>query len=73
MWHVCGDSRSAYSVLMGKPDGKTQLRIPWRRWYDNIKVDFEELEEGGLDWIDLAQDRDRYYKTRSFVISKPPP
>ena len=45
---------------MGKPDGKRKLVIPWRRWEDNIKVDFQELREGGLDWIDLAQDRDRW-------------
>ena len=53
---------------MGKPDGKRKLGIPWRRWEDNIKVDFQELREGGLDWIDLAQDRDRWPKLVNTVM-----
>jgi len=45
---------------MGKPVRKRELRVPCSRWGDNIKVDFQELGEGGLDWIDLAQDGDRW-------------
>ena len=44
---------------MGKPEGKRPLGRPKRRWEDNIKLDLQELGCGGMDWIDLAQDRDR--------------
>jgi len=47
---------------MGKPDGKRQLGLPWLRWENNIKVDFKELGEGGLDWYDLAQDWNKWRK-----------
>jgi hypothetical protein len=47
---------------MGKPDGKRQLGLPWLRWENNIKVDFQELGEGGLDWYDLAQDWNKWRK-----------
>jgi hypothetical protein len=47
----------AYRILVGKPDGKRQLGRPRRRWVDNIKMDLIEV---GWDWIDLAQDRDRW-------------
>ena len=47
---------------MGKPDGKRQLELPWLRWENNIKVDFKELGEGGLDWYDLAQDWNKWRK-----------
>ena len=45
---------------MGKPEGKRPLGRPWRRWKDNIKMDLEVVECGGMDWIELAQDRDRW-------------
>ena len=60
MWHVCGDSRGVYRDLRGNPDGKRPLGIPRRRWEYNIKVDFQELGEGRREWIDLAQDRERW-------------
>jgi len=44
---------------VGKPDGKRPLERPRRRWEDNIKMDLEEVGCGGMDWIGLAQDRDR--------------
>jgi hypothetical protein len=47
-----------YRVLVGKPEGKSPLRRPKRRWEDNIKMDLQEVGCGGMDWIDLAQDRD---------------
>jgi hypothetical protein len=43
---------------MGKPEGKRQLRRPRRRWVENIKMDLREGGWDGMDWIDLAQDRD---------------
>ena len=45
---------------MGKPKGKIPPGKPRRRWEDNIKMDFQEVGCGGMDWIDLAQDRDRW-------------
>ena len=48
-----------YRVLVGKPDGKIPLGRPRRRWEDNIKMDLQEVECGGMDLIELAQDRDR--------------
>jgi hypothetical protein len=47
-------------VLVGKPEGKRALVRPMRRWEDNIKMDLQELGCGGMDWIGLAQDRDRW-------------
>ena len=44
---------------MGKPEEKGPLGRPWRRWEDNIKMDLQEVGSGGMDWIELAQDRDR--------------
>jgi hypothetical protein len=54
-----GDSRRVYRVLVGKPEGKRQLGISRRRWEDNIKMDLQEMGWEEMDWIDLAQDRDR--------------
>ena len=48
-----------YRVLVGRPDVKRPLGISRRRWQGNIKVDLQVLGWGGMDWIDLAQDRDR--------------
>jgi hypothetical protein len=45
--------------LVGKTEGKTPLGRPRRRWEDNIKIDLQEVECGGMDWIELAYDRDR--------------
>jgi hypothetical protein len=45
---------------VGKPEGKRPLGIPRRRWEDNIKMDLREIGCGGMDWIDLAQDRDQW-------------
>ena len=49
---------------MGKPEGQRPLGRPRRRWEDNIKMDLQKVGCGGMDWIDLAQDRDRW---RAFV------
>jgi hypothetical protein len=55
-----GDKRNAYRLLMGKPEGKRPLGRPRRRWVDNIKMDLLEIGWGGVDWIGLAQDRDKW-------------
>ena len=54
-----GDRRGACRVLIGRPEGKRPLGIPRRRWEDNIKIGFQEVGWGGLDWIDVTQDKDR--------------
>ena len=55
-----GERRGVYRVLVGKPDeGKRPLERPSRRWEDNIKMDLQEVGCGGMDWIEMAQDRDR--------------
>jgi hypothetical protein len=55
-----GENRNRYRIWMGKPDGNRQLGRPRRRWEDNIKMDIREIGWGGMDWIDLAQDRDQW-------------
>jgi len=55
-----GERRSVYQVLVGKSEGKRPLGRPRHRWEDNIKIDLQEVECGGMDWIKLAQDRDRW-------------
>ena len=52
--------RGVYRILVGKPEGKRLLGRPRRRWEDNIKIDHQEVGCGGMDWIELAQDRDRW-------------
>ena len=64
-----GDSRGVYRVLVGKPEGKRQLGRPRRRWEDNIKMDLQEVRCGGMDWIELAQDGDRWRTLVTAVIN----
>jgi hypothetical protein len=54
-----GERRGAYRALVGKPEGRRPLGRPMRRWEDNIKWTCERLD-GGMDWINLAEDRDRW-------------
>jgi hypothetical protein len=53
-----------YRVLVGQPEGKRPMGRPRRIWEDNIKMDLQEVEGGRVDWVELAQDRDR---CRAFV------
>jgi hypothetical protein len=53
-----GEERDVHRVLVGKPEGKTQLGRPRRRWEDNIKMDLQEVGGCRGDWMELAQDRD---------------
>jgi len=57
-----GGRRGTYMVLVGKPEGKRPLGRPRHRWEDNIKMDLQEVGYGGIDWIDLAEDRDRWMR-----------
>jgi hypothetical protein len=54
-----GEVRGAYSILVGRPEGRRPLGRPRSRWEDNIKMDFREIGFGDVDWINLAQDGDR--------------
>ena len=51
------ERRGVYRVLVGKPEGRRPRGRPRNRWEDNIKMNFQEVECGGMDWIDLAEDR----------------
>jgi len=55
-----GERRGAYRVLVGKPVGKRPFGRPRRRWEDNIKMGLQDVGFGGMDWIELYQDRDRW-------------
>jgi hypothetical protein len=55
-----GERRDAYRALVGKPERGRPLGRPRRRWEDNIKMDLREVGWGGMDWISLAQDRNRW-------------
>jgi hypothetical protein len=54
-----GEKRNAYKIFVGKPEGRRPLGRSRRRWVDNIKINFREIEWDGVHWIDLAQDRDQ--------------
>ena len=60
MLHVWGVSRGAYRALVGKSDGRKTLERPRRRWEDIIKIELTEVGCGGMGWINLAQDRNRW-------------
>ena len=64
-----GERRDVYRVLEGKPEGKRPLGRPRRRWEDNIKMDLKEVECGGMDWIELAEDKDRWHALVNTVIN----
>ena len=55
-----GEGRGVYRVLVGKSEGKRPLGRPRRRWEDNIKTDLQPVGRGEMDWIELAQDRERW-------------
>jgi hypothetical protein len=54
------EGRGVHRVLVGKPEGRRPLGRPRRRWEDNIKMDPQEVGGSGGDWMELAQDRDRW-------------
>jgi hypothetical protein len=55
-----GEKRNAYRILVGKPERKRPLGRPRCRWVGNVKMNLREIGWGGMDWIDLAQDRDHW-------------
>jgi hypothetical protein len=64
-----GEGRGAYRILVGRPEGRRPLARPRRRWEDNIKIDLQEVGLGGMDWIDMAQNRDRWQALVSAVMN----
>jgi hypothetical protein len=64
-----GEGRNVYRVLVGKPEGKRPLGRPRRRWEDGIKMDLREIGWGGVEWIQLAQDRDRWRAVVNAVMN----
>ena len=71
MGWACGayEERGAYRVLVGKPEGKRPLGRPRSRWVDNTRMDLQEVGCGYVDWIGLAQDRDRWRTLVSAVMN----
>jgi hypothetical protein len=63
-----GEGRGAYRILVGRPEGRRPLERPRRRWEDNIKMDFQEVGWGGMDW-DMAQDRDSWQTLVNAVMN----
>jgi hypothetical protein len=64
-----GEKRGVYRVLVGIPEGKRPVRRPRLRWEDNIKMDLQEVGCGDVDWIELAQGRDRWRALVNAVIN----
>jgi hypothetical protein len=64
-----GEKRNAYRLLVGKPEGKRQLRRPRRRWVDNIRKDLGEMGWGDVDWIGLAQNKNRWRALVNSVLN----
>ena len=66
---LMGEGRGVHRVLVGKPGGNRPLGRPRRRWEDNIKMDLQEVGVGCGDWMELAQDRDRWWALVGTVMN----
>jgi hypothetical protein len=64
-----GEKRNACWILVGKPEGKRPLERPRRGWEDNIRMNLREIKLGGMDWINLAKDRDQWRALVNTVMS----
>ena len=64
-----GERRGVYRVVAGKPQGKRPLGRPRRRWEDIIKMDLQGVGCGSMEWIDLVQDRDRWWALVNAVMN----
>jgi hypothetical protein len=63
-----GEKRNAYGIFMGKPEGKSPLRRQRHKWSHNTKMDLREIGWDGMDWIDLAYDRDQWRALMNMVM-----
>jgi hypothetical protein len=63
------EGKNVYRVLMGKPEGKRPLVRPRRRWEDGMNIDLREMGWGGVDWMHLARDRDRWRAVVNAVMN----
>jgi len=66
-----GEGRGVYRILVRKPERKRPMGRPRRRWEDNIKMDLQEVGCGGMGWIELAQDRDRWQALVNALMNLP--
>jgi hypothetical protein len=64
-----GETKNAYRIFVGNSEGKRPLERPRHRWADNIKMDLREIGWDGMDWIDLAQDRDQWWALVNAVMN----
>jgi hypothetical protein len=64
-----GEMRNAYTILVGKPEGKRPLERSRCRWVDNIKIDLREIGWDSMDWIELAQDKDQWRALVNTVLN----
>jgi hypothetical protein len=68
--HVAeGEKKNGYRILVEKPEGKRPLGRPRCRWVDNIRMDLTEVGWGGMDWLDLDQDRDQWRASVNTVMN----
>jgi hypothetical protein len=64
-----GERRDVYGILVRRPEGRRPLGKPWRRWEDNTKMDLREVEWEGMDWIELAEDRNTWQALLNVVMN----
>jgi hypothetical protein len=70
---MSGGKRNVFRILVGKPEGNRPLGRPRHRWVGSIKMDLREIGWDGMDWIDLAQDRDQWWALVNTVMNLPVP
>ena len=68
-WVHIGERRDVYMVLVGKPEGRRPHGKPKRRWDDNIQIDLPQMGCGGMDWMELTQDKDRWWALVNAIMN----
>jgi hypothetical protein len=64
-----GEKRGAYRFMVGRPEGNRPLARPRRKWENNIKIDLQAVEWGDMDWIDVAQNTNRWWVFVNVVMN----